>query len=67
MIDADKLKPCPFCGSDAKLVENYQGQVKIKCTNLVCGVSPGGWFDDPYGDARYAVYAWNKRCREDGE
>ena len=53
-----KLKPCPFCGSDAKLVENYQG---IECTNLACRVSHGGWFDDPYGDARYALNAWNDR------
>ena len=56
-----KLKSCPFCGSDAKLVKNYQGQVKIECTNLACRVSHGGWFDNPYGDARYAVNAWNER------
>ena len=33
----EKLKKCPFCGSDAELTEdNY-----VMCTNLDCGLNSG--------------------------
>jgi len=59
----DKLKPCPFCGSDEFLqVRHCEGTVihpayKVKCDN--CGASTG------YSDRGDHVKEWNKRNSED--
>ena len=47
-----KLKPCPFCGGEAEVLDhiNYY----VGCSN--CGVSTKG-----YGKEIKAVTAWNTR------
>lgn len=55
-----ELKPCPFCGSEARIVTNYVGSVYIRCTNIYkCGVRQEGW--DMEEDA---IEAWNRRAGE---
>lgn len=50
-----ELKPCPFCGSKAKLMRVGAGRI-VKCEG--CGVSTSFLADD-------AAQAWNTRIDRD--
>ena len=53
-----KLKPCPFCGSEAIVVNNYRGETRVECVNaLSCGATQY-WRDFEEG----AIDAWNNRA-----
>lgn len=65
-MDENVLKPCPFCGGEAKFhacaeMENetmavvYNGNVGIHCT--LCGVATL-----PYDTSTEARNAWNRRA-----
>ena len=52
-----KLKLCPFCGGEAKLIIEYDGnrkKYKVKC---ICGGSVSLWFILQTS----AIRAWNTR------
>ena len=49
-----KLELCPFCGSDAELVEIDEGQFCVRCTQ--CNAS-----GDYYGTELGARASWNDR------
>jgi len=52
----DKLKLCPFCGSEAQ----YYGEcdmVWVRCSNYNCGAQRSGKFDEP----EEAATDWNER------
>ena len=58
-----ELKPCPFCGGEAKLREttygNNIGAYFVYCANRDCEVSPST------GYRRFrkeAIEAWNRRA-----
>ena len=52
----NKLKPCPFCGGEAKVVEKFPPYYIVECTK--CPASVGRmWF----GERSEAVDAWNQR------
>jgi hypothetical protein len=53
---SEELKPCPFCGSNARLTER-QGLSEVWC--IKCGRS-SGWC--PYD---HAISRWNTRPAED--
>lgn len=54
-----KLKPCPFCGGEAKMVETYSGDIKIGCENLGClGCYENNAF---FSFKEDAIESWNKR------
>ena len=56
----EELKPCPFCGSEARIVTNNAGSVRIKCTNIYkCGARQEWW-----GMEEDAIKAWNRRAGE---
>ena len=59
-----ELKPCPFCGCSATIVESkYPKRFHPCCTNLDCILYPGAkWFKKK----KEAVSEWNRRAREDG-
>ena len=65
----NKLKPCPFCGGEAKIhncaeLENetarviYSGKIGIHCA--VCRVAT-----IPYENMTQAVEAWNRRTKNE--
>lgn len=59
---SEELKPCPFCGGEAKkqevkttiLSDTYWG---IKCTKCNCGTVG-------YLNYNYAIKAWNRRAND---
>lgn len=60
----DKLKPCPFCGSEAKYVyDKMWGTGRIGCSDELCFV---GFDDDTdvYTSGELAIAAWNTRANE---
>lgn len=61
----EKLKPCPFCGSKAKICghpkfRNAPDYYDIECTNLKCGVI---MLTDL--NAQEAIKAWNRRADDE--
>lgn len=63
-----KLKPCPFCGSEAVTLNTYpahpeDGSWYVQCTNHRCCASNLG---APYGlSPKRAAIPWNRRAGED--
>lgn len=60
-----KLKPCPFCGGEAKLeltTQYYTGEPEMENAFIRC-MKCGVWTDE-YEYATEAVAAWNTRHEE---
>ncbi len=61
----DKLKSCPFCGGEAKIVVIEKGVKSIVvCTTSYCGFRRNG-FNNGETDERVALRlttAWNRRA-----
>lgn len=56
----DKLKTCPFCGSEAELHEIYVvKQYHVRCTNNLCGARMV-----VCEDKDEAIKMWNERKGE---
>lgn len=54
-----KLKPCPFCGSEARLVgprmyEGFDLMMTVECLECLATIY--------CNDKKEAIKAWNKRC-----
>lgn len=54
-----ELKPCPFCGGEAKITDSARGQYKhrVQCTR--CGVSSPG---TAYRNDSWNTRQWNTRA-----
>lgn len=63
MQKQDKMKSCPFCGSEAEYAETVHGKTKKfypSCTNENCI----GYISNPhytFSAPKYAINAWNAR------
>ncbi len=58
-----QLKPCPFCGGAAELVELRSfDQWRVCCENASCPVNPHSYWHYSKGGA---IEAWNERPSED--
>jgi Lar family restriction alleviation protein len=62
-----KLKPCPFCGGEARLLLNAKRKIYGKDeyrTGVVacCNVCEARMF---YGSEKLAIEAWNRRARNE--
>lgn len=58
-----KIKPCPFCGSEAEIINfnSEYGTVTIGCTNEDCDITMGkGFFCE-----ESAIEHWNRRHIEE--
>ena len=58
----DKLKPCPFCGSQAKMVGAHRGAWLVICHGTKCPVSPG---TTVLPTEQRAATAWNTRAAQE--
>ncbi len=69
-----ELKPCPFCGGEAKLKHGFPGQQQqgmrqatVQCKT--CGCRTVTYRQFPYEPWKnvdeYAIFVWNKRTAED--
>ena len=68
MMDESNLKPCPFCGGEASMIQKswdlFITGVRIECDE--CGASTSWTSGAILRDVRKrAVEAWNKRVEED--
>ena len=58
-----ELKPCPFCGSAAKMIDDVRDGIfnyyKIFCTNIYCDAQMG-WRTD----ADVLAKEWNRRMKK---
>lgn len=56
----EKLRPCPFCGSDSLYIpENPVFDYYVRCNN--CGSRSDSFFTN----AESAIKAWNMRANND--
>ena len=59
-----KLRECPFCGSEAVIHESIEGRYYIMCSvSKICTVIPSTLV---YSNLNDAVEAWNRRA-DDGK
>lgn len=60
-----KLKPCPFCGGEAKVdyAINDYNRWGVSCNTCGCVVEVG--FGDYEDTVEEAVKAWNRRASDD--
>lgn len=62
-MDEIKLKPCPFCGSEARTFKSGswgRDAFAARCTGLRCLVRPR---TGDYFSRQDAAKAWNRRAR----
>lgn len=53
----EQLKPCPFCGGEARIVKFINDEYYVKC--IYCCAKT-----DLYGSEFYAIKFWNRRVNE---
>jgi len=58
-----KLKPCPFCGSKAKMDRTEGMDLYISCTNIKCGAMVGPDYNE---DIVKMSKTWNRRSQDIG-
>lgn len=56
-MDSPELKPCPFCGGEARSRDFGRGQVSVGCLNMDCGASSMLSLS-----GEEAITAWNTRA-----
>ena len=60
-----KVKPCPFCGTEAEIIESFVGGFYSPlCNNPECFMRIGTEYK--WGSKESAVSAWNKRKKDPG-
>ena len=65
MSDDERLKPCPFCGGEAHLDNEYDYDAFVSCS--FCGAKGKTFILDVLLDEEdirtLAVHAWNRRVQ----
>ena len=64
-----KLKPCPFCGSEAEVTERYHTDegysIRVGCHKCFCNITKNLWIDFNESIIQYnidiMVKKWNTR------
>lgn len=52
-------KPCPFCGTNADVQDNFGREFWVQCKDLSCGSSDGTVHETP----AKAIERWNRRAQ----
>ena len=63
-----ELKPCPFCGGDARIIVLKKGfKSIIVCTTPECGFTRHSYNngDTDENSAKRLIAAWNRRTNDD--
>ena len=55
----ERLKPCPYCGAEPVLSQDYFGRYDVRCLNTCCEISPSTRVHDKAEDA---AASWNRRA-----
>lgn len=63
----DKLKPCPFCGGEAEIVEDmvFMGDVGIECQNCFIQFTAPPHDERIINEKGYMITMWNRRDDDD--
>lgn len=69
IVDSDRLKPCPFCGSEAEIVtldgedgDWGVGAQAVQCTSIGCGASSGLIYPLMDDVTSLLIEKWNHRA-----
>ena len=54
-----ELKPCPFCGVNPVLSQDFFGRYDVRCLNTACEIMPS---TRVYDKAEDAAVSWNRRA-----
>lgn len=70
MIEKQELKPCPFCGGEARVTQWRDtlspNTTWIECINPECQVMTDSFHHKDHNKAReLAAQVWNRRVNED--
>lgn len=58
-----KLKPCPFCGGEAKIVPSFfSDKCRVGCNDYTCPMMPMTFEYSTKDEAIEAIKAWNTRA-----
>ena len=60
------LKPCPFCGGEAKLMKQFESGVEVG-SKIVCFDCLANFYQGEACDAEENIDAWNRRTEKVGE
>lgn len=58
-MEQEKLKPCPFCGSDAETTFNTLFGFQVYCTNDDCLLNE--LLSQGFDDEKKMIDKWNRR------
>ena len=59
-----ELKPCPFCGVEPVLSQDFFGRYDVRCLNTGCEIMPS---TRVYDKAEDAATSWNRRAESQCE
>ena len=62
---SDYLRPCPFCGGEAEVCTDENGEYYVSCTECftLVGYCIDTWAEYEIEDE--AIKAWNRRVNDD--
>ena len=61
-----KLKPCPFCGGEARVMKQFESGVEVG-SKIVCFDCLANFYQGEAWDAEGNIDAWNQRAERVGE
>ena len=61
------MKPCPFCGAEAKVVSPPTGSYVVACQGTDCGAVMRAWDMDNAKQHAMVVERWERRAETEEE
>lgn len=60
-----ELKPCPFCGGEARIVQEYDAMIGETFYFCECINCTGTILYGKFNKKEYAIEAWNRRVNDE--